>query len=242
MNFPGYELGAGAYTIYRITGSNNEIVESLTNDFANDSDFKYRLNNAQKFGMYTLGNTVTPLPVELVSFKAQRHVQGVHLTWMTASEKDNSGFEVQASTDGKKFQKIGFVKSDVGTSSMTQRYSFLDMKAVSGTRYYRLAQIDLDGTTTYFAIRAVALDGTQGEVAAYPNPFEEVVTVRLNGVEARNVSVTLTNAMGKVMLAQQGETAGSTVTVNTSGITAKGVYLLHVVDNGEKHTFKLMKK
>jgi len=243
MNFPDYELTPGEkYTIYRVTGSNNEIVESLTNNFADDSDYRYRLNNAQKFGMYTLGSTISPLPVELVSFKAQRHAQGVNLTWATASEKDNSGFEVQVSTDGKKFQKIGFVKSDVGTSSIAQRYSFLDTKAVSGTRYYRLAQIDLDGTTAYSAIRAIALDGANGEIAAYPNPFEEVVTVRLNGVEARKVNVTLTNAMGKVMLEQQEETAGNTITVNTSGITTKGVYMLHVVDEGQKHTFKLMKR
>jgi hypothetical protein len=243
MNFPDYELNAGEkYTIYRVTGSNNEIVESLTNNFADDSDYRYRLNNAQKFGMYTLGNTVTPLPVELVAFKAQRHAQGVNLTWATASEKDNNGFEVQVSTDGKKFQKIGFVKSEVGTTSMAQRYSFLDTKAVSGTRYYRLAQIDLDGTTTYSAIRAMALDGANGEIAAYPNPFEEVVTVKLNGVEARKVNVTLTNSLGKVILEQQEETAGNTITVNTAGITIKGVYMLHVVDNGEKHTFKLMKR
>ena len=185
---------------------------------------------------------ITPLPVEIVSFKAQHHTKGVNLTWATASELDNKGFEVQVSTDGKTFKGIGFVESKVGTTSIRQNYSFLDTKAVSGTRYYRLAQIDLDGATTYSAIRAVALDGTQGEVAAYPNPFEEVVTVRLNGVEARNVSVILTNAMGKVMLARQEETAGNTVTINTSGITIKGIYLLHVVDNGEKHTFKLMKR
>lgn len=193
--------------------------------------------------IFPIDNTkITPLPVELVSFKAQRHAQGVNLTWMTASELDNSGFEVQVSTDAKTFQKIGFVKSEVGTTSIAQHYSFLDKKAVAGTRYYRLAQVDLDGTTTYSAIKVIALNGGNGEAAAYPNPFEDVVTVKLNGTEARKVLVTLTNALGKVILHQQEETAGNTISVDMSQVITKGMYMLHVVDNGAKHTFKLMKR
>ncbi|MHC2993831.1 hypothetical protein OB13_20445 [Pontibacter sp. HJ8] len=178
----------------------------------------------------------------MISFKAQRHAKGVNLTWATASEQDNSGFEVQVSADSRNFSKIGFVKSEVGTTSIKQNYSFLDTKAVSGTRYYRLAQVDLDGTTTYSAIKAIGLDGGNGEVAAYPNPFEDVVTVKLNGMEARKVIVTLTNALGKVILQQQEETAGNTISVDMSDVTTKGIYMLHVLDNGAKHTFKLMKR
>jgi hypothetical protein len=246
MNFPDHDIPApvaNSYDMYRHTVvDGKDVIEKLANNSTSTSGFKYRLDNAQKFGMYTLSSNVVPLPVELVSFKAQRHAQGVSLTWATASEKDNSGFEVQVSADGKTFQTIGFVKSKVGTTSIRQDYSFLDTKAVSGTRYYRLVQIDLDGTTTYSAIRAVALEGGSGAVAAYPNPFVDVVMVKLNGVETRRVSVVMTNSLGKVVLEQQEETAGNTVTVNTAGLATKGVYLLHVIDSGAKHTFKLMRK
>jgi hypothetical protein len=191
---------------------------------------------------YIESETITPLPVELVSFKAQRHAQGVSLTWVTASEQDNSGFEVQVSLDGRNFQKLAFVESKVGTTSLKQNYSFLDTKAVSGTRYYRLKQIDFDGKSEYSAIRAVSLDGDNGVAAAYPNPFDDVVTVRLTGTESRQVKAVLMDAMGKVILETTEETAGNSISVNMSRVTTKGLYMLHVLDNGTKHTFKLMKR
>ena len=185
---------------------------------------------------------ITPLPVELISFKAQRHVQGVSLTWATASELDNKGFEVQVSTDSKDFAAIGFVASKVGTTSIRQDYGFLDTRAVSGTRYYRLKQVDVDGKFEYSAIKAVALEGGSGEVAAYPNPFDDVVVVKLKGTEARNVRLLLLNAQGKAIVEQQQETAGNTVTMDMSSVSAKGMYILHVLDKDTKHALKLMKR
>jgi hypothetical protein len=241
MRFPDYELEQGAtYDIYRVT-ENNTKIDKLVNS-STDPDFKYKVSNAQKFGMYTISNSITPLPVELVSFKAQRHAQGVSLTWVTASEQDNSGFEVQVSLDGRNFQKLGFVESKVGTTLRRQNYSFLDTKAVSGTRYYRLKQIDFDGKFEYSAIRAVSLDGDNGVAAAYPNPFDDVVTVRLTGTESRQVKAVLMDAMGKVILETVEETAGNSISVNTARVTTRGMYVLHVLDNGTRHTFKLMKR
>ncbi|WP_157578450.1 T9SS type A sorting domain-containing protein [Pontibacter roseus] len=194
--------------------------------------------------LYTIAPTPAPipLPVELVSFKAQRHAQGVQLTWATASEQDNSGFEVQVSTDARAFHTLGFVRSEVGTTSMAQRYTFLDTRAVSGTRYYRLAQVDLDGTTTLSSVQAVSLDGGNGAVTAYPNPFENVITVKLNGGDTRKVHTILSNAHGQVILNRQQEVTGTTLTIDTGHVTHKGIYILHVIESdGTKHTFKLMK-
>jgi hypothetical protein len=185
---------------------------------------------------------ITPLPVELMFFKAKRDTKGVMLTWATASELDNKGFEVQVSTDARKFTALGFVESKLGTTLQKQNYSFLDTKAVSGTRYYRLKQIDFDGTTAYSLVRAVVLNDGNNRVSAYPNPFDNVVVVTLNGTEARNVQVMLMDAMGKVIQQRTEETSGNSISVDMRSITAKGVYVLHVYDNETKHTFKLMKR
>ncbi|WP_224744210.1 Ig-like domain-containing protein [Pontibacter aquaedesilientis] len=200
-------------------------------------------SNLSASGVHMISNMqIAPLPVELVSFKAQPHAQGVNLTWVTASELGNKGFEVQVSTNSKNFTTVGFVESKVGTTSIKQNYSFLDTKAAAGTRYYRLKQIDLDGKSEYSAIKAVVLGGGTGTVTAYPNPFEDVVVVKLNGSETRKVSLLLTNSIGKTVLAKEEEAAGNTVTLDTSSLTAKGVYILHVVDNGSQHAFKLIKR
>lgn len=185
---------------------------------------------------------ITPLPVELMFFKAHAQTKGVNLTWATASELENKGFEVQVSNNGRDFKEIGFVESRVGTTSLRQDYSFLDTKAVSGTRYYRLKQVDLDGTTSFSPIRAVALDAGNSTVSAYPNPFDDAVIVTLNGTEARNVQVVLMDAMGKVLLQRTEETSGNSITVDMRNVTTKGMYVLHVLDNNTKHTFKIMKR
>ncbi|WP_299706427.1 T9SS type A sorting domain-containing protein [uncultured Pontibacter sp.] len=193
--------------------------------------------------IYEISNaSITPLPVELISFNAQRHTQGVNLTWVTASELDNKGFEVQVSTDSRNFTTIGFVESKVGTTVLKQYYNFLDTKAVSGTRYYRLKQIDFDGKSAFSNIKAVSLNGNNGVIAAYPNPFDDVVIVTLNGTEARNVHVILTNTMGKVVHESLEETSGNSISVDMTKAAAKGMYMLHVMDNGSKHVFKLMKR
>src|SRR5690606_10655541 len=119
---------------------------------------------------------------------------------------------------------------------------FLDKKAVSGTRYYRLKQMDFDGSTSYSPIRAVALDAGNGTVSAYPNPFDDAVIVTLNGIEARSVQVVLMDAMGKVLQQRTEETSGNSITVDMRSVTTKGIYMLHVLDNDTKHTFKLMKR
>ncbi|MBX0333647.1 T9SS type A sorting domain-containing protein [Pontibacter sp. HSC-14F20] len=186
--------------------------------------------------------SITPLPVELMFFKAQAQTQGVSLTWATASELENKGFEVQVSNNGREFKEIGFVESKVGTTSLRQDYNFLDTKAVSGTRYYRLKQMDFDGTTSYSPIRAVALDAGNGTVSVYPNPFDDAVIVTLNGTEARNVQVVLMDAMGKVLQQRTEETSGNSITVDMRSVRTKGIYILHVLDNDTKYTFKLMKR
>lgn len=189
-----------------------------------------------------------PLPIELTWFKAQHQAQGVQLTWETASVKENKGFEVQVSTNGKSFKKIAFVESNAVNSSVAQHYSYTDNSPLAfGTRYYRLVQVDFDGTSTYSNIRAVDMDAKIMATATFPNPLadDQEVTVRLpQGRESRQVSVVLTNTLGQVVLEQQVQVQNGQVefAVNTARANAKGMYLLDVIDNGTKYIFKLLKK
>jgi hypothetical protein len=249
MRFPDYEVNGGsgttAYDIYR--QDLNGLLEKLAGSAATDpQSYNYKLDNAQKFGLYTLFSNMAPLPVELAWFRVARQAKGVQLTWETASEVENSGFEVQVSADGKNFKKVDFVQSRAGNSSVAQRYIYLDTKTSSfGTRYYRLAQIDFDGTTTYSSIKAVTIDGSPVTVAAYPNPFTEGQQVALNlpAGESRRVSLVLTNALGQVVYNEQAQVqeGQDELLVNTAKANAKGIYLLNVIDNGTKYTLKLVK-
>ena len=87
------------------------------------------------------------VPVELVSFAATSDMNDVILTWYTATETNNRGFEVQRKTTGE-FESINFVEG-MGTTTETQNYLFRDSDLLSGTYTYRLKQMDFDGSFAY---------------------------------------------------------------------------------------------
>lgn len=97
----------------------------------------------------------TPLPIELVVFKAEKTQDNKSLlTWVTASEVNNDYFEVQHSTDGVYFNVIGYVKGK-GTTNELSTYNFTHDNPQIGVNYYKLRQVDLDGKSSYSDIRSL---------------------------------------------------------------------------------------
>ncbi|MEJ8802480.1 T9SS type A sorting domain-containing protein [Pontibacter sp. H249] len=198
-------------------------------------------------GYFTLGRTVTPLPIELISFKASKNGSNAVLNWETAMEQNNEGFEVEVSTDGYTYRKIGFVKSKVINTYSKQSYTFTDTeKGKAGVRYYRLKQLDENGEHTYYGPRAVTFSGSQAVVTmAYPNPFKSTLQVSFAAENAGTARVILYSASGKV---QHEETLAVTAGVNEQQLQAnlehlsRGLYLLIVEVDGEKKSIKLIKE
>lgn len=96
----------------------------------------------------TMQNLSPLLPVEMVSFNLKEYGTSVILNWSTASEKDNSHFEVERSLDGRDFVKVGEVMGNGSTNDLTH-YDFIDRSPYAGKNYYRLIQVDFDGQGTY---------------------------------------------------------------------------------------------
>lgn len=89
------------------------------------------------------------LPVDLVYFRGTVMQKGVvQLSWETATEWDNEFFEIEHSSDGNRFFSIGKIPGN-GTSTIIQQYVFQHNNPVTGTQYYRLKQVDLDGQSSY---------------------------------------------------------------------------------------------
>ncbi|WP_299706523.1 T9SS type A sorting domain-containing protein [uncultured Pontibacter sp.] len=181
---------------------------------------------------------IVALPVELVSFKAQANADGINLTWRTASEQDNKGFEVQVSTDGKTFKNIGFVESKVGTTSLVQNYSFRDAKAASGTNYYRLKQIDFDGTSEYSKTIAVNLTLASAS-AVYPTLATNDVTVRLTRTDEQ-VTILVADIAGKQLAAVQNP-SDRQVVVPVQHLQS-GIYFVTVITGVNKEVFRFVKR
>jgi hypothetical protein len=168
-----------------------------------------------------------PLPVELTAFTATPVDRAaVRLAWATASEKNSQAFDVERSANGEAFVAIGTVGA-AGSSSAARSYELLDAKLPTGaaTLYYRLKQVDADGTFSYSPVRTVTLTGTAASLALYPNPTQGG-TVTLTGATP-GAAVTVSDALGRPVLSALADAAGTAALVLPAGLPT-GVYVVRV--------------
>ena len=144
---------------------------------------------------FTIEETI---PVELVSFTAQRTEAGVKLEWETATETNNSGFNIERSRDEKNFVNIGFV-SGRGTTTEPSDYNYIDTDIESGKYYYRLKQTDYDGTFKYLNVILVDVGLPKQFVLSqnHPNPFNPSTTIKFQLPVDANVKIELFNSIGQ---------------------------------------------
>ena len=145
---------------------------------------------------------VVILPVELTSFKGSNVDSGISLEWVTSSEENNEGFEVEFSTDARSFESIGYVNGN-GTTSETQNYQFLHKTNRPGSLYYRLKQMDYDGAFEYSDIIEVMREkSNDGNVIIFPNPAIESFTITVNNPERLSSSVKVTDLLGRTIFSK----------------------------------------
>ncbi|MDO7885889.1 hypothetical protein [Hymenobacter cheonanensis] len=181
---------------------------------------------------------VGPLPVALTAFAAQAVGRDARLTWTTASEQNNDYFGVERSLDGQAFTQVGRVAGH-GTALVANSYNYTDAAVASraaGPVYYRLHQVDLDGTSTYSPVRTVSFDGA-GAVAGlglYPNPAaptDAAVTLDLRTLPLGAYDVNLVSALGSTV-AHYPVQGGQSQALTLPATLASGAYLVLVQGNG----------
>jgi hypothetical protein len=164
------------------------------------------------------------LPVELISFKVQAKSNTIQLNWLTASEKDNAHFNIQRSSNGRDFQNIGQVKG-AGNSQSIQKYQYTDDAPAAGLNYYRLEQVDFDGTTAVSPTKSIVY-GKNGKWALSNTVAKsEIMLVNSQNTEGV-VSAEIVDVLGRPV--QQINLVGeTTLTVNVAQLTA-GHYFVRI--------------
>jgi len=248
---------AGTVSVYRRPTPGTGAFSILPNAFNASFPDEVRATTTA-FSEFLLGSNDpdNPLPVELVSFRGTATAQGVQLTWQTASEQNNAGFEVRRKTAGEDFVTIASYRFDPslrgkGTTSSTTTYSFVDATVEAGKTYtYRLRSVDYDGTIHDYAqtVSVEVREPVQARVYEYaleqnyPNPFNPTTTIRYSLKETGKVSVRVYDGMGREVkvLVDGVQGAGEySVVMDATGLSS-GVYVYQVRAGGLLLTRKMV--
>ncbi|GAA4034109.1 hypothetical protein GCM10022409_18040 [Hymenobacter glaciei] len=186
-------------------------------------------------GLFTSAMFALPLPVTLTSLSAARQSSGALVRWQTASEQHSLRFEVERSVNAVDYQRIGTVAA-AGSSSSALTYTLPDATAGLGTYYYRLRQVDTDGTITYSAPVALAAAAGAGNAllsSVYPNPFRADLSVELREPATGRATLDLVDAQGRRAWASTVAATGRQLHAEIPAALAPGTYVLTVRANGQ---------
>jgi hypothetical protein len=208
---------------------------------ANDTTFKtvFPFEQAPWRGYNGAGyvgpQSLDPLPVNFISFTADKTGNQVQLRWHVANEVNNDRYEVETSLDGNKYKSIGTVRSVSGGNSNT--YELLHTNpALDRVNYYRLKQIDKDGKFTYSPVRLVKF-GAKSVLTITPNPASDFIKVYSS---VTPLTINLFDGNGKKVASQV--LSNGSVQFDISRY-AKGVYTVTADDKGSRiETTRIVKQ
>jgi hypothetical protein len=184
---------------------------------------------------------ITILPVELLHFIARSYDAAVELQWQTASEDQNDYFVVERSSDGGTFESLGKVDG-AGTTALGASYEFVDEQPLPALAYYRLKQVDEDGSFTFSSIVAVTRAVAGRQVAqVFPTITTDYLQVNL-GQERKARTAFVTDMVGKQLLHQTIEKDTLQHTFNVNGLRS-GTYILVLQDEqGQRQVTRFIKR
>lgn len=185
----------------------------------------------------------TVVPVELLSFNASVVDGKVLLQWYTSTETNNAGFKIERSTNGSDYEEIFFVGGN-GTTTNRNVYSYLDESVRSGVYYYRLKQIDYDGSFEYLNVAAVDLGMPGGFLLEqnYPNPFNPKTIINYQISKEGLVTLKLYDVLGneiKTLINDQKSSGNYSVELDASELPS-GIYYFQLVAGSYSSTKKLI--
>ncbi len=148
----------------------------------------------------TASSLTCPVPVELTSFNATAVKTAISLDWVSVSEIDFNGYQLERSLDGVSFEKLAWVQGSENSLEEKQ-YNYLDLDVKGGIiYYYRLKMIDLDESYEYSAVRSAQLGAKGNTLEVFPNPTKEAISLTIDVPKDDRVSIRFFDATGKVAL------------------------------------------
>jgi hypothetical protein len=184
------------------------------------------------------------IPVELYSFNAAHNDNNVLLTWQTATETNNKGFEVQRKSASDEYLILGYLKG-YGTTTISHNYNYSDKDVPSGNYTYRLRQIDYNGSFEYSKEIDVQVTEIPKEFSLeqnFPNPFNPATTIKFSVPEEQIVEIKIFDVLGNEVagIIKELFTPGSYEREWNAGKISSGVYYLRMTAGEFNKTRKMI--
>jgi uncharacterized repeat protein (TIGR01451 family) len=222
---------AGTVTTRTFQATVNTCVNFITNiGYAS----VYGISNIPAQYVVYCNNTT---PVELLSFTAVHSEGDALLTWSTASETNNNHFDIQRSEDGIYFESIGSVKGKIN-SNVLSNYNYTDRNIPYGQLYYRLTQVDLDGSKHNSKVVQLGHEGEE-RVIIYPNPFGRATYLKVISQEQETVQVKIISSTGQELYHSEHST-NEMITLGEN--LNAGIYFVQVSNGTHLSTIKVAKQ
>lgn len=243
----------------RLPNGNTMIVESTTGYLFEVDSLGNEVWNYNRGGQVVRGlrygleypGVSALVPVQLASFTAAPTDKEVILKWKTASEKNNYGFEVEKSTSGissaaSSWAPIGFINGS-GTTTEEKNYSFIDENVYSGKYFYRLKQIDFDGSVEYSKILEVDLNNPIAFSLNqnFPNPFNPETIISFTLPEAMFINLKIYDMLGnevQTLVNEKKDGGVHQITFNGGDRLSSGIYLYSLHAASDAGIFKQTKR
>lgn len=201
--------------------------------------YQITASGIQTFSVFGTGTEDSSLPVTWMAFEAfENEDQEVELHWSTASELNNDRFEIEKSFDGRTFHVIGQIVGNGTTNSMSD-YQFTDTDPFNGINYYRLRQVDYDGTDDYSELVSVFVDvQREYNITLSPNPTFDVTTLSIEWESDDDYAVGIFDMMGRNLGVVHSKFSKLNLDLST---LPKGMYIIKIHTGDRVVARKLIK-
>lgn len=240
-NTPIATVNAGNYNAYTI-----EQQPATLGTFGTDVTLTATFNTG--FSGFAVGDPGSPpatlLPMDLMTFEAKPAEKEVQLSWITQNELDVDYYTLEKSSDGVHFELINQQKAKGNGRSNDNNYKHLDTRPFVGVNYYRLGQVDTDGTQTYSRVLAVRFEEKpQPVITLAPNPAQDNLRVDYVTSEAGLISIQVYDVIGQLVSNSTDlpvEKGANSILLNVRAYP-NGVYILRVQQGAQATTRRFVK-
>ena len=223
------------------TGQPTVILQDTSGNYGTDHYIEFTINS---FSSFFVDGGISALPLEFVSFNAERQNNRIVLNWSVVQDATIEVFEIQRSNDGVSFVPAGekLPRDYLSNVNGTWQYVFTDATTAIATVFYRIKMKDVNGKQVYSKVIAVTAGATNARVLrVYPNPVSRYLVINLPATMPV-ASISLFNSAGIAVKRLQSLSIPTGVYTMDMQNQPPGIYLLQVSDGQKNYRFKVIKQ